>query len=80
MCECVCDCASVRVCECASVRVCECVSVRVCECVCVSEDMPPCCSAQDKKWLIMKLCMYVAYHTANNVSHFGGGPVTQFNF
>ena len=23
--------------------------------------------------------MYVRYHTANNVSHFGGDPVTQLN-
>ena len=27
----------------------------------------------------MKLCMYVRYHTANDVSNFGGDPVTQFN-
>ena len=27
----------------------------------------------------MKLCMYVRYHTANNVSNFGGDPVTQLN-
>ena len=27
--------------------------------------------------LIMKLCMYVGYYDANNVSHFGGDPVTQ---
>ena len=26
---------------------------------------------------IMKLCMYVGYHGANNVSNFGGYPVTQ---
>ena len=36
------------------------------------------CSAHDE-WLIMKLCMYVRYHTANNVSYFGGDPVTQLN-
>ena len=24
-------------------------------------------------------CMYVGYHDANNVSNFGGDPVTQFN-
>ena len=30
------------------------------------------------EWLIMKLCMYVGYHAANNVSNFGGDPVTQF--
>ena len=28
-------------------------------------------------WLIMKLCMYVGYHDANNVSNFCGDPVTQ---
>ena len=38
------------------------------------------CSAHDE-WLIMKLCMYVGYHhDANNVSNFGGDPVTQLNF
>ena len=37
----------------------------------MSEDMLPYCSAHDK-WLIMKLCMYVGYHDANNVSNFGG--------
>ena len=31
-------------------------------------------SAHDD-WLIMKLCMYVGYHDANNVSNFGGGPI-----
>ena len=36
---------------------------------CPSEDMSPYCSAHDE-WLIMKLCMYVGYHDANNVSHF----------
>ena len=44
----------------------------------MSEDMSPCCSAHDE-WLIMKLCMYVEYHDANNVSNFGGDPVTQLN-
>ena len=44
----------------------------------MSEDMSPYCSGHDE-WLIMKLCMYVRYHTANNVSNFGGDPVTQFN-
>ena len=47
--------------------------------VCVSEDMSPYCSAHDE-WLIMKMCMYVGYHDANNVSNFGGDPVTQLNF
>ena len=32
------------------------------------------------EWLIMKLCMYVGYHTANNVSNFGGNAVTRLNF
>ena len=45
--------------------------VCVCVCVCVSGDMSPYCSAHDEL-LIMKLCMYVRYHTANNVSNFGG--------
>ena len=32
------------------------------------------------EWLIVKLCMDVGYHDANNVSNFGGGyPVTQLN-
>ena len=47
--------------------------------MCVSEDMSPYCSAHDE-WLIMKLCMYVGYHDANNVSNFVGDPVTQLNF
>ena len=47
-------------------------------CVCVSADMSPYCSVQDE-WLIMKLCMYVGYHDANNVLNFGGDPVTQLN-
>ena len=46
-----------------------------------SADMSPYCLAHDE-WLIMKLCMYiyVEYHDANNVSNFGGDPVTQLNF
>ena len=44
----------------------------------MSEDMSPYCSAHDE-WLIMKLCMYVGYHNANNVSNFSGDPVTQLN-
>ena len=44
----------------------------------MSEYMSPYCSVHDE-WLIMKLCMYVGvgYHDANNVSNFGGDPVTQ---
>ena len=42
----------------------------------MSEDMSPYCSAHDE-WMIMKFCMYVGYHTANNVSNFDGDPVTQ---
>ena len=38
-------------------------------------DMSPYCSAIDER-LIMKLFMYVRYHGANNVSHFGGDTVT----
>ena len=45
-------------------------------CVCPSEDMSPYCSAHDE-WLIMKLCLYVGYHDANNVSNVGGDPVIQ---
>ena len=50
----------------------------VCVWVCVSEDMSAYCSAHDE-WLIMKLCMYVGYHEANNVSNVGGDPVTHLN-
>ena len=49
-----------------------------CECV-SSADMSSYCSAHDE-WLIMKLCMYVGYHDADNVSNLGGDPVTQLNF
>ena len=42
--------------------------------VCVSADMSPYCSAHDE-WLIMKLCMYVGYHDANNVSNVGGDQI-----
>ena len=44
----------------------------------MSEDMSPYCSAHEE-WLIMKLCMYVGYHDANNVSNFGGDTVNQLN-
>ena len=37
-------------------------------------------TCRHNEWLIMKLCMYVGYHDANNVSNFGGDPVTQLNF
>ena len=40
--------------------------------------MSPYCSAHGE-WLIMKLCMYVGSHDANNVSIFGADPVTQLN-
>ena len=40
----------------------------------MSADMSPYCSAHDE-WLIMKLCMYVGYYDANNVSNFGGDPI-----
>ena len=46
---------------------------------CPTSRMSPYCSAHDE-WLIMKLCMYVGYHDANNVLHFGGDPVAQLNF
>ena len=45
----------------------------------MSADMSPYCSAHDE-WLIMKLCMYFGHHDANNVSNFGGDPVTQLDF
>ena len=35
---------------------------------------------QHDEWLILKLCMYVVYHTDNNVSNFGVDPVTKLNF
>ena len=41
--------------------------------------MSPYCSAHDE-WLIIKLCMYVGYHDANNVSNVGVDPVTQLIF
>ena len=63
-------------CVCACMHAC--ARAYVHESVCLSEDMSPYCSAHDE-WLIMKLGMYVGYHPANNVSHFGGDPVTQFN-
>ena len=44
----------------------------------MSEDISPYCTAHDE-WLIMKLCTYIGYHDANNVSNFCGDPVTQFN-
>ena len=40
----------------------------------MSEDMSPYCSVHDE-WLIMKLCMYVGYHDANNVPNFGGQSI-----
>ena len=47
-------------------------------CVCLSEDISPYCPAHDEL-LIVKRCMYVGYHDANNVSNFGGDPVTQLH-
>ena len=44
----------------------------------MSDDMSPYCSAPDE-WLIMKLCTYVGYHDANNVSNFDCDPVNQLN-
>ena len=41
----------------------------------MSENMSPYCSAHDE-WLIIKLCMYVGYHDATNISNFGGDPIT----
>ena len=40
----------------------------------MSADISPYCSAHDE-WLIMKLCMYVGYITANTVSDVGGDPI-----
>ena len=45
----------------------------------MSADMSPYFSAHDER-LILKLFMYVGYHDANNVSHFGGDTVTQLIF
>ncbi len=39
-----------------------------------SEVISPYYSAHDE-WLIMKLCIYVGYGDANNVSNFGGDPI-----
>ena len=36
--------------------------------------------SEHDEWLIMKLCMYVGDHDANNVSTFGCYPMTQLNF
>ena len=44
-------------------------------CESVSADMSPYFSAHDE-WLIIKLCMYVGYHDANNVSNLDADPVT----
>ena len=41
--------------------------------------MSPYCSAHDEL-LIMKLFMYVGYHDANNVAHFGGDTLTRLNY
>ena len=48
----------------------------------MSEDVSPYCSAltAHDEWLIVKLCMYAGYHDANNVTNFGGDPVTQLIF
>ena len=45
----------------------------------MAADMSPYCSAHDE-WQIMKIFMYVGYHDVNNVSNFGGDPVTQLHF
>ena len=44
----------------------------------MSAGKSPYCSAHDE-WLIIKLCMYVAYQDASNVSNFGGDPMTKLN-
>ena len=44
----------------------------------MSEDMSPYCS-EHGEGLTMKLCLCVGHHEANNVSNFGGDPVTQLN-
>ena len=36
-------------------------------------------TCRHNEWLIMKLCTYIGYHDANNVSNVGGHPVTQLN-
>ena len=40
----------------------------------MSAYISPYCSAHDE-WLIMKLCMYVGYITANTLSNVGGDPI-----
>ena len=42
--------------------------------MCVSGQYHQYCSAHDE-WLILKLYMYVRYHTVNNVSNFGSDPI-----
>ena len=66
---------------CVRACMCVCVCVRVCVGVslCVQRHVAILVGTCDE-WLIMKLCMYVGYHEANNLSHFGGDPVTQLNF
>ena len=55
-----------------------CVCVRACVSMRVRRHMSPYCSANDEL-LIMKLCIYVVYHDANNVSNFGDDSMTQLN-
>ena len=43
------------------------------------EDMSPYCSAHGSDYETLHVHMYVGYHDANNVSNFGGDPVTQLN-
>ena len=52
---------------------CECVSESVCPKTC--RHIGRCLM----NVLIMKLCMYVGYRDANNVSNVGGDPMTQIN-
>ena len=46
----------------------------------MAEDMSPYSISAHDEWLILKLCIYVEYHDDNNMSNFGGDPVTQLNF
>ena len=47
----------------------------MCECVCLCVRGHVAILLAHNEWMIMKLCMYVGYHDANNVSNFGGDPI-----
>ena len=63
---------TVYACVCACVRPCVCESACPKTCRHIARRM-------HDELLIMKLCMYVVHHDANNVSNFGDDPMTQLN-